>query len=394
MSELDRAGPGLADRMQGFPESDIRRMFDLAENHEGDLVRLEIGEPDFDTPEHIIEAAAEAAREGHTHYTHNAGILELREAIARKLARDNGLDVDPASEVAVTVGAMEAVYFSLLATVNPGEEVVIPTPAWVNYFTMSGAVDFEPVEVPLPEETGFALDPDRIAEAVTEDTRVIVLTSPNNPTGRVFDSDAAREVVEIAAENDAYVIADEVYEQITYDTEPTNVAANTDHFENVISVSAFSKTYAMTGWRVGWLAAPEPIVQSVRKLHQASTTCAPSISQHAALEALEGPQEPIEEMLDAFSERRDYVVERIEDIDGVDAVPPEGGFYTFLDVRELEGSSLDVAERLLTEYDVVTVPGSGFGDAGEGYLRLSFANSIDRLEAGFDRIEAMVADER
>jgi aspartate aminotransferase len=394
MSELDRAGPGLADRMQGFPESDIRRMFDLAENHEGDLVRLEIGEPDFDTPEHIIEAAAEAAREGHTHYTHNAGILELREAIARKLARDNGLDVDPTSEVAVTVGAMEAVYFSLLATVNPGEEVVIPTPAWVNYFTMSGAVDFEPVEVPLPEETGFALDPDRIAEAVTEDTRVIVLTSPNNPTGRVFDSDAAREVVEIAAENDAYVIADEVYEQITYDTEPTNVAANTDHFENVISVSAFSKTYAMTGWRVGWLAAPEPIVQSVRKLHQASTTCAPSISQHAALEALEGPQEPIEEMLDAFSERRDYVVERIEDIDGVDAVPPEGGFYTFLDVRDLEGSSLDIAERLLTEYDVVTVPGSGFGDAGEGYLRLSFANSIDRLEAGFDRIEAMVDDER
>jgi len=368
MSELDRAGPGLADRMNGFPESDIRRMFDLAEAHDGELVR-------------------------HTHYTHNAGIEELREAIARKLARDNDFDVDPDSEVAVTVGAMEAVYFSLLATVNPGEEVVIPTPAWVNYFTMSGAVDFEPVEVPMAEGTGFALDPDRIREAVTDDTRIIVLTSPNNPTGRVFDPEAAREVVEIAAENDAYVIADEVYERITYDTDPTNVAAHADHFENVISVSAFSKTYAMTGWRVGWLAGPEPIVQSVRKLHQASTTCAPSISQHAAVEALEGPQEPIEEMLDAFSERRDYVVDRIADIDGVDAHPPEGGFYLFLDVRKLEGSSLDVAERLLTEYDVVTVPGSGFGDAGEGYLRLSFANSLDRLEAGFDRIEAMVEDE-
>ena len=394
MSELDRGGPGLADRMQSFEESDIRRMFDLAEEQEGDLVRLEIGEPDFDTPEHIIDAAADAARDGATHYTHNAGIVELREAIAEKLARDNDLDVDPQSEVAVTVGAMEAVYFSLLATCNPGDEVVIPTPAWVNYFTMAGAVDFEPVEVPMAEETGFALDPDRIRDAVTEDTRVIVLTTPNNPTGQVFDPDAASEVVDIAAENDAYVIADEVYEQITYDTEPTNVAANSEHFENVISVSAFSKTYAMTGWRVGWLAGPNPIVQSVRKLHQASTTCAPSVSQHAAIEALRGPQEPIQEMLDAFGERRDYVVERIDGIDGIDAVDPQGGFYVFLDVRDLEGSSLDIAERLLTEYNVVTVPGSGFGDAGDGYLRLSFANSIDRLEAGFDRIEAMVDDER
>jgi aspartate aminotransferase len=394
MSELDRGGPGLADRMQSFEESDIRRMFDLAEEQEGDLVRLEIGEPDFDTPEHIIDAAADAAKDGATHYTHNAGITELREAIAEKLARDNGLDVDPDSEVAVTVGAMEAVYFSLLATCNPGDEVVIPTPAWVNYFTMAGAVDFEPVEVPMAEETGFALDPDRIRDAVTDDTRVIVLTTPNNPTGQVFDPDAASEVVDIAVENDAYVIADEVYEQITYDTEPTNVAANSEHFENVISVSAFSKTYAMTGWRVGWLAGPNPIVQSVRKLHQASTTCAPSVSQHAAIEALEGPQEPIQEMLDAFSERRDYVVERIEEIDGIDAAEPQGGFYVFLDVRELEGSSLDIAERLLTEYNVVTVPGSGFGDAGDGYLRLSFANSIDRLEEGFDRIAAMVEAER
>ncbi|MFB6218619.1 MAG: pyridoxal phosphate-dependent aminotransferase [Halobacteriaceae archaeon] len=394
MSELDAGGPGLADRMQSFQESDIRRMFDLAEEHEGDLVRLEIGEPDFDTPEHIIDAAADAAKGGATHYTHNAGIRELREAIARKLDRDNDLDVEPGSEVAVTVGAMEAVYFSLLATCNPGDEVVIPTPAWVNYFTMAGAVDFEPVEVPLPEETGFALDPDRIADAVTADTRVVVLTTPNNPTGRVFDTDAAREVVEIAAANDAYVIADEVYERITYDTEPTNVAANTPHREHVISVSAFSKTYAMTGWRVGWLAGPDPIVQSVRKLHQASTTCAPSVSQHAALEALEGPQEPIREMLDAFAARREYVVERIDDIDAVDAADPEGGFYVFLDVRELAGSSLDIAERLLTEYGVVTVPGSGFGDAGEGYLRLSFANSKERLAEGFDRIEAMVADEQ
>jgi len=269
--------------------------------------------------------------------------------------------------------------------------VVIPTPAWVNYFTMAGAVDFEPVEVPLPRETGFALDPDRIADAVTEDTRVIVLTTPNNPTGRVFDPEAAREVVEIAAENDAYVIADEVYERITYDTEPTNVAANTDHPEHVISVSAFSKTYAMTGWRVGWLGGPQEVIDEVAKIHGSTTACAGSVAQHAAIAALTGPQEPVEAMYEAFAERREYVADRIEAMDGVSAPTPDGAFYAFLDV-DLPGSSLDVAKRLLRERDVVLAPGDGFGEAGEGRLRLSFANSLDQLEKGLDGIEAAVRE--
>lgn len=383
----------LADRMTAFRESEIRMMFDKAEQQSGDLVRLEIGEPDFDTPSHIIEAASQAAHDGETHYTHNAGIIELREAIARKLQRENGVTADPESEIAVTTGGMEAIQFAMMSTVNPGESVIVPTPGWPNYFTIARMLDIEPIEVPLPTDREFALAPDRIEEAMDDSTRAIVLPSPANPTGRVFDTEAVRSVVDIAVEHDAIVIADEVYEKLTYDSDSRGILSATDAPDSVISVNSFSKSYAMTGWRVGWMVGPPPIVDAARQLHQGTTTCAPSISQHAGLAALEGPQEPIEEMKRAFEQRRDYLVERIEDIPHISCVPPEGGFYAFLDVRELDGTSLDIATRLLEEYGVVTVPGSGFGEIGEGYLRLSFANSMDRLELGFDRIEEMVRSE-
>jgi aspartate aminotransferase len=387
----------LSRRAGRVGRSAIRRMFDLAAEREAagatDLVHLEIGEPDFDTPAHVVEAAHEAATGGATHYTSNAGLSALREAVAEYLA-GHGVTADPGGEVVVTTGAMEALYLSLAATVDPGEEVLIPTPAWPNYDTQANLVDADPVEVPLSRETGFDLDPGRLRAAMGAATGAVVLTTPNNPTGRVYDREDVRAVVAAAADHDAYVVADEVYADLLYGEHATGVAGYVDSPERVLTVGSVSKTYAMTGWRVGWLAGPADVVGAATKLRESTTACTASVSQHAALAALTGPQDPAAEMAAAFEERRDYVTERVAGIDGVSCPEPEGAFYAFLDVSALPGASVDVAERLLDEYGVVVAPGGGFGDAGEGHVRMSFANSRERLAEGFDRIAAFVADER
>ncbi|MFB6195087.1 MAG: pyridoxal phosphate-dependent aminotransferase [Haloplanus sp.] len=381
---------GPTERVRAVERSSIRRMFDLAEEVGGDLVRLEVGEPDFDTPAHVTEAACEAARAGHTGYTSNAGIPPLREAIADHMAADYGVRVTP-DEVLVTTGGMEALHLAALCTVSPGEEVVFPTPAFPNYWVQVRMADGVPRPVPMPTESGFALDADRLIEAIDDDTALVILCSPNNPTGRTFAPDAVRAVVDAAAAHDAYVVADEVYLGLSYDRDPDGVAALTGHPDNVLTVNSCSKRYAMTGWRVGWLAGTTDVVDQATKVRESTTSCAPSVSQHAAVAALTGSQDAAAEMYDAFRERRDYVVDRVADIDGATCPRPEGAFYAFLDL-DLPGSSLDVAERLLREYGVVLAPGDGFGDAGAGYLRVSFANGLDRLETGFDRIERALAD--
>jgi aspartate aminotransferase len=382
--------PTLTERVRSSEPSSIRHMFDLA-NREArsgrDLVRLEIGEPDFDTPAHVVEAAAEAARAGHTHYTSNAGLLELREAISRTLAREYDLEADPESEVVVTTGGMEALHLATLTVADPGTEILVPTPTWPNYLTQARLADATPIEVPLDPEAGFALDPDRVIAAMGENTAAVVLCTPSNPTGRVFEREAIERVVEAAVANDAYVMADEVYAGLTFEGPSRSIAALTDAPEHVLTVHSCSKTYAMTGWRVGWLTGPQRVIEGVTKIRESTTASTASVSQHAAIAALTGPREPIVAMREAFARRREHVVERIEGIDGLSAPRPEGAFYAFLDVREWEGTSLDIAESLLSDYGVVLAPGGGFGDAGEGFLRLSFANDRDRIEEGFDRIE-------
>jgi len=374
------------DRVQRAERSRIRVMYDLAESVDRDLIRLEVGEPDFDTPEHVVEAAAEAARGGATHYTPNAGLPACRRAIRDTMAADYGVEHD-VDEIAVTVGGMEALHLATLATVGPGEELLYPGPAWPNYETQAFLADGRGVEVPMPAESGFALDADRLTERMGPETAAVVLTTPSNPTGRVFDPDELRAVVEAAADHDAYVVADEVYAGLTYDREPRGIAALTGHPEHVLTVGSCSKTYAMTGWRLGWLAGDRTVLDEVVKIHESTTACASSVAQHAAIEALTGPQEPFEEMYEAFEHRRDYVAERIETIDGLSAPRPEGAFYAFLD-PDVDADSLPFAKYLLTDHGVVLAPGSGFGTAGEGRLRLSFANSMDRLETGLDRLEA------
>ncbi len=377
-----------AARVRNAAKSRIRIMYELAEEQGPgtDLVRLEVGEPDFDTPAHVIDAAADAARAGGTHYTSNAGMPACREAVSRHMAEAFGVEY-PADEVVVTVGGVEALQLAALSVVDPGEELLYPGPAWPNYETQAYLADGHPVEVPLRAGEDYGLDADRMIERMGPETALVVLNSPSNPTGRVFDPEAVRAVIEAAADHGAYVVADEVYTALTYDGDPEGMAAYTGHPEHVLTVGSCSKTHAMTGWRIGWLAGTPDVTDEVVKIREATTSCPSEPAQHAAVEALAGPQDAFEAMYDAFLERRDYVTERVEAIDGLSAPRPQGAFYAFLEPHGVT-DDLAFAKYLLREHDVVLAPGSAFGEAGVGRLRLSFANSLDRLEAGFHRIEA------
>jgi aspartate aminotransferase len=383
----------LSRRVGDVEPQQIRVMFELAERQGGDLVHLEFGEPDFDTPEHVVEAATEAAKDGRTKYTSNAGIPELRAAIAARLSSEPGPDVDPDSEVVVTTGGVEALHLAIQAVADPGEEVVVPTPAWPNVIEQTRLAGAEPVEVPMPASEEFEPDPEAIREAIGPDTAAVSITSPSNPTGRTISEAGIERIVETAADNGAYVIADEVYRELTYGDRPRRAAAVTDHDEWVLSVNSLSKTYAMTGWRVGWLTGPADVVDVLSTIHEYTTSCVNTPAQHAGVAALTGPREPVERMRETFRSRREYVLDRIEAIPHVSAGRPEGGFYVFVDVSALEGSSLEIAKRLLGDHGVVTAPGSAFGEGGEGHLRVSFANDRERLATGFDRFESMVRSE-
>jgi aspartate aminotransferase len=279
---------------------------------------------------------------------------------------------------------MEALHLAALCVLDPGSELLIPSPGWPNYWTQARLADAHPREVPMPYP--YDLDADRLVDAMGPETGAVLLCSPSNPTGRVADADAIRAVVEAAREFDAYVIADEVYAPLTYDRDPVSTVALTDHPDHVLTVGSCSKSHAMTGWRVGWLAGPGEVVDEATKIRESTTACTSTIAQHAALAALTGPQEPLEEMYAAFEERRDYVADRLDAMAGVTAPRPEGAFYAFLDPEGYD-DSMALAKRLVREAGVVLAPGSGFGDAGAGKLRLSFANSMERLEEGLDRLE-------
>ena len=371
-------------RVRRCDRSSIRVLFDLAEQTDGDLVRLEVGEPDFDTPAHVKEAAVAAIEAGETNYTSNAGLPDLRVAIAETLAREYGHSYG-ADDVLVTTGGMEALHLACLAVLEPGDDLLIPSPGWPNYWTQARLADATPVEVPM--DFPYDLDADRVIDRMGPDTGAVMLCSPSNPTGRVFEDAAVARVIEAAREHDAYVIADEVYAALTYDRDPTGMATLVDDSEHVITIGSCSKAYAMTGWRVGWLATDSSVVDEATKIRESTTASTPTPSQHAALAALEGPQTPVREMQAAFRERRDYVTDRLAAMDGVEAPRSQGAFYAFLNPEGYD-DSMALAKNLVTEAGVVLAPGSGFGDAGEGKLRLSYANSLDRLETGLDRLDA------
>ncbi len=344
------------------------------------------GEPDMDTPEHIKAAAIKALQEGRTKYTPSAGIPELRQAISQKFLKDNGLDYK-SSQVIVSNGAKQSCFNAIAAVVNEGDEVIIPAPYWLSYPEMVRIVGGEPVFVPTREENNWKITPEDFENAMTPRTKMIILNSPGNPTGSIYTREELKALSEVAAEEDIYILSDEIYEKLTYDgAEHVSVASiSPEAYDLTITINGFSKAYAMTGWRLGYLAAPEPIARVIDSMqsHMTSNPC--SFAQYGALAALTGDQQCVTDMREEFDIRRQYMFERLTQIQGVSAVRPQGAFYVLANISALGLKSQNFADRLLSKSSVAVVPGVAFGD--DRTVRLSYATSLDVIKSGLDRIE-------
>ena len=378
----------IAKRVADLKPSGIRKFFDIVATMD-DVISLGIGEPDFTTPKPILEAGIEALRQGETHYTSNAGIYELREAIADMLEEKYQVSYSPADEVVVSVGVSEALYLALTAIINPGEEIIIPTPCFVSYqaeVLLAGGV---PIEVPGTFENDFQPEPELIEQAITPKTKAIFIGFPNNPTGTVASRENLLAISKIAEKHDLIVISDEIYDSLVYGVEHVCFASLPGMKERTITLGGFSKSYAMTGWRVGYAAAPANIMSGLVRIHQYTVMSAPSVSQLAALAAINLGAEAAEEMRQKYDRRRKLIVSGLNEI-GLETFMPQGAFYAF---PKICGTGLDdeeFAQRLLEEEKVAVVPGSAFGSGGEGFVRCSYATSYDKIEQALDRIGSFV----
>ncbi|MBS7637122.1 pyridoxal phosphate-dependent aminotransferase [Candidatus Bathyarchaeota archaeon] len=377
----------LSRRTKEIPKSGIRKMFDLAQKYEG-LVNLSVGEPDFDTPPHIVEAALKAMREGYTHYTVNAGFLEFRKAVSEKLRRENRIEADPEGEIMATAGAMGGLSLAMLTLIDPDDEVLIPNPGFPNYTAQVVLAGGKPVYYPLKEENNFHVEADDIAKRTTPKTKAIIINSPSNPTGAVLREKELKNIADIALEHDLYVISDEAYENILYDgVNHTSIASLPEMKERTVSIFTFSKTYAMTGWRIGFVVAPEEIIEVMLELQEHILVHPSSISQMAAIAALRGPKEHVQKMLKEYAERREIITKELNTMLGVTCIKPEGAFYVFPSIKKTGMSSEKMAMYLLEKAKVITVPGTAFGDYGEGYIRISYATSKEKIREAMNRMQ-------
>ncbi len=351
-----------------------------------DVCGFGAGEPDFDTPEHIKQAAIAALESGFTKYTPSAGLPELRQAIADKLEADNQLSYRP-SQVVVSSGAKHSCYNAILATCQPGDEVLIPSPYWVSYPDMVRLAGAEPVIIQTTERNGWKMRASDFENAMTPRTKMLILNSPGNPSGAVYTREELEGIVEVAAEEDIYILSDEIYEKLVYDdTKHVSIASlSKEAYDLTITVNGFSKAYAMTGWRLGYLAAPEAVAKAVDNIQSHSTSHPCSFAQKGALAALKGDQQALADMRDEFSMRRDYMFDRITKIPNITAVKPQGAFYILVNISQLGLSSQNFADRLLSKANVAVVPGVAFGD--DRTVRLSYATSIDVIKKGLDRFQ-------
>ena len=383
----------IAARMNRMAPSGIRKVNEKALEMEraGERVlHFEIGRPDFDTPEYIKRAAERALAEGKVHYTSNFGLMELRQAIADKLKRENHVDYK-ASEVLVTVGLSEAVFAVLATILEEGDEILVPDPVWLNYINVPNLLGAKAIAYGLTEETGFQMDLEEVKAKITPKTRAIVIITPNNPTGGVLSEDVLRELSEIAVQNDLMVISDEVYERLVYDgAKHISIASLPGMKERTFTMNGMSKAYAMDGWRLGYVAAPEEYILAMNKFHQHNTTCAPSFVQAAAIAALNEEGDEVKEMVKEYQRRRDYAVKAINEIPGLHCECPKGAFYIFINCKSLKMKSSDLSAFLLEEAKIALVPGDVFGPGGEGYLRMSFANSYENVAAGCEQLRKAV----
>ncbi len=375
----------LSDVVQNMAPSGIRKFFDIL-NTMKDVISLTVGEPDFKTPWHIRVAGIESLENGKTHYTSNSGTPELREEIAAYLNRKINVPYDPAGEVIVTVGGSEAIDLAMRALLNPGDEVIVPQPAFVCYGPIASLAGGVPVYIDTKAENRFKLTAEELRAAITPKTKLLVLPYPSNPTGAIMEREDLEPLAEVLRGTNIMVLSDEIYAELTYGKEHVSIASLPDMWERTIIASGFSKAYAMTGWRLGYLAAPREVAAQMLKIHQYAIMCSPTTSQYAAVEALRNGESDVEEMRAEYNRRRRYIVGGLRSI-GIDCFEPEGAFYVFPDIRKFSMTSETFCEKLLMEYGVAIVPGTAFGMCGEGFARISYAYSVEHIAKAIDRIE-------
>ncbi|MCA0104170.1 aminotransferase [Bacillus subtilis] len=375
----------LSDYVQQIKPSGIRKFFDLAATMEG-VISLGVGEPDFVTAWNVREASILSLEQGYTSYTANAGLYSLREEISRYLSNRFDLSYSPDNELIVTVGASQALDIAIRAIVNPGEEVIIPEPCFVAYDALVSLAGGIPVHVHTTADKGFKATAADFEAAVTEKTKAILICSPSNPTGSVYSKEELNEIAKFAKKHDVIVLADEIYAELTYDEEFTSIAALPGMKERTVVISGFSKAFAMTGWRLGFAAAPSLLRDAMLKIHQYAMMCAPAMAQFAALEGLKNGMEDVEKMKKSYRRRRNLFVESLNEI-GLSCHHPGGAFYAFPSIKSTGMSSEQFAEELLTQEKVAVVPGSVFGPSGEGYIRCSYATSIEQLQEALVRMK-------
>jgi aminotransferase len=382
----------LSQRVVSVPPSGIRKFFDIAATMH-DVISLGIGEPDFVTPPAICQAGIEALERGETHYTSNSGILELREAISEHLERLYNVRYDPVTEILVTVGVSEALHLALTAIVNPGDEVIVPRPCFVSYAPEVVFAGGKPIILRTRMENEFQVSASDIEKVLTTKTKALLLGYPNNPTGAVMSREKLLEIAKLAEEHDLVVISDEIYDRLVYGMEHTCFASLPGMKERTILLQGFSKAYAMTGWRLGYAAGPAEVMAGMRKVHQYIIMCAPTAAQLAALEALRNGEADVQRMVAEYDRRRRVVVAGLNDI-GLTCFEPKGAFYAFPYIQGTGMTSDEFAERLLEEEHVAVIPGTAFGDCGEGHIRISYATSLEKIEAALEGMGRFVQRHR
>ena len=378
----------LSKKVIAIKPSGIRKFFDLVSEMQ-DVISLGVGEPDFDTPWHIRDEGIYALEKGKTFYTSNSGLKALRQEISNYIKRTQNILYNPDNEIIVTVGGSEAIDIGIRALVNDGDEVIIPQPSYVSYEPCALLANAKPVIINLKAENEFRLTSDELLNAITEKTKILILPFPNNPTGSIMDKDDLEKIAKVIIEKDIYVMSDEIYSELSYKDKHVSIASLPQMKERTILINGFSKAYAMTGWRLGYACAPKEIIKQMTKIHQYAIMCAPTTSQYAAVEALKNGDNDVAMMRQSYNQRRRFLLNAFKEMN-LPCFEPFGAFYVFPCIKEFGMTSEEFATRLLQEEKVAAVPGNAFGDSGEGYLRISYAYSLDNLKKAMERLARFV----
>ncbi|MCD8329395.1 MAG: aminotransferase class I/II-fold pyridoxal phosphate-dependent enzyme [Lachnospiraceae bacterium] len=378
----------LSSKVTGLAPSGIRKFFDIV-SEMPEAISLGVGEPDFDTPWHVRQEGIYSLEKGRTFYTSNSGLMPLREEICRYLKRRCQVDYEAATETLITVGGSEAIDIGLRALLNPGDEVLIPQPSYVSYLPCTVLADGVPVIINLKEENAFKLTRQELLDAITPKTKVLVLPFPNNPTGAIMEREELADIVDVIIENDLFVISDEIYSELSYHGDHVTIASFPGMKERTLLINGFSKAYAMTGWRLGYACGPHELIAEMTKIHQYAIMCAPTTSQYAAVEAMKNGDDDVARMREAYDGRRRFLLKRFEEM-GLPCFEPHGAFYCFPNIQRFGMSSDEFATQLLREEKVAVVPGTAFGDCGEGFLRISYAYSLENLKKALERMERFI----